>query len=132
MANTTVDENAKVEECVHIYRGEVLRVIDGDTIEAHIDLGFGVYTTQRLRLFGVNTPEKNTEAGKAAILFVTELLYEENPVIFRTMKRSAVSDAAKQEKYGRYLVEIFIEGKSLSQLIIEGGHGKAYFGEKRD
>lgn len=45
----------------HIYRCDILRVIDGDTIDARIDLGFHMTTTQRLRLLGVNTPETHAK-----------------------------------------------------------------------
>ena len=119
------------EDCFHIYRAEVLRVLDGDTVDVNVDLGFGVYTKQRLRIYGVNSPEKDTEAGKAALQFVSETLYGASEVHIRTMKQSIRSDAEKKEKYGRYLVQLVVDGESLDSIIIKAGHGQAYFGGKR-
>lgn len=132
MANTTDKPKTSVfEDCFYIYRAEILRVLDGDTVDVRMDLGFGVYTTQRLRIYGVNTPEKDTEAGKAALQFVSETLYQASEVHVQTMKQSTQSDAEKREKYGRYLVQINVDGEPLADLIIKAGHGQAYFGGKR-
>lgn len=122
----------QIEDCLYVYRCEIIRVLDGDTIDVHVDLGFGVFTRERLRIFGVNSPEKDTEAGKAALQFVSELLYGASEVIIRTMKQSSRSSAEKREKYGRYLVYLVVDGEPLTDLIIAAGHGKAYFGGKRD
>ena len=51
---------------MYTYRGEVKSVIDADTIDVLVDLGFGVHTMQRLRLYGIDAPEMKTEAGKIA------------------------------------------------------------------
>lgn len=123
---------ASFETSLHTYRCDVLRVLDGDTIDVNVDLGFGVFTRQRLRIFGVNSPEKNTDAGKDALLFVSDLLYQSSDVVIRTMKQSSKSDAEKREKFGRYLVNLVVDGEPLTDLIIKAGHGKAYFGGKRD
>lgn len=119
------------DHCFYVYRAEILRVLDGDTVDVHADLGFGVYTTQRLRIYGVNSPEKDTEAGKAALQFVSETLYQASEVHIQTMKQSTQSDAEKREKYGRYLAQISVDGEPLTDLIIKAGHGQAYFGGKR-
>jgi micrococcal nuclease len=121
-----------IEDCLHVYRCDVLRVLDGDTIDVHVDLGFGVFTRQRLRIYGVNSPEKDTDAGKDALLFVSDLLYQASEVLIRTMKQSSRSEAEKREKFGRYLVHLVVDGEPLTDLIIKAGHGKAYFGGKRD
>jgi len=121
-----------IEDCLHVYRCDVLRVLDGDTIDVHVDLGFGVFTRQRLRIYGVNSPEKDTDAGKDALLFVSDLLYQASEVLIRTMKQSSRSEAEKREKFGRYLVHLVVDGEPLTDLIIKAGHGKAYFGGNRD
>lgn len=122
---------ASFENSLHTYRCEILRVLDGDTVDVHVDLGFGVFTRQRLRIYGVNSPEKDTDAGKDALLFVSGLLYQASEVLIRTMKQSSRSDAEKREKFGRYLVHVVVDGEPLTDLIIKAGHGKAYFGGKR-
>lgn len=53
------------------YFGQVLRVIDGDTFEVLIDLGFGVSQKFSVRLDGIDTPEKNTVKGKQALEYLT-------------------------------------------------------------
>lgn len=122
---------ASFENSLHTYRCEILRVLDGDTVDVNVDLGFGVFTRQRLRMYGVNSPEKDTEAGKEALQFVSQLLYGASEVLIRTMKQSGRSKAEKREKFGRYLVHLVVDGYPLTDLIIAAGHGKAYFGGKR-
>lgn len=131
MTDKREDSKLPIEDCLHVYRCEILRVVDGDTVDVNVDLGFGVLTRQRLRIYGVNSPEKNTEVGKAALQFVSELLYGASEVIIRTMKQSSRSEAEKREKFGRYLVHLVVDGYPLTDLIIAAGHGKAYFGGKR-
>jgi micrococcal nuclease len=113
------------------YKAKLLRVIDGDTADVMIDLGFDVWTKQRLRFKGVDTWEKRTRnkaekvKGLAASAFTKEHL-ERNNGIF-TIQSHGVG------KYGRVLAEIFIEGeeKSLNQLLIENGHAYTYEGGKK-
>ena len=132
MVSTTDKAQTSIfDHCFYVYRAEILRVLDGDTVDVNVDLGFGVYTKQRLRIYGVNAPEKDTEAGKAALQFVSETLYQASEVHIQTMKQSTQSDAEKREKYGRYLTQISVDGEPLTDLIIKAGHGQAYFGGKR-
>jgi len=113
------------------YKAKLLRVVDGDTADVMIDLGFDVWTKQRLRFKGVDTWEKRTRnkaekvKGLAASAFTKEHL-ERNNGIF-TIQSHGVG------KYGRVLAEIFIEGeeKSLNQLLIENGHAYTYEGGKK-
>tara|TARA_B100000900_G_scaffold246956_1_gene210079 strand:+ start:2206 stop:2571 length:366 start_codon:yes stop_codon:yes gene_type:complete len=110
------------------YKAKLMRVVDGDTADVMIDLGFDVWTKQRLRFKGVDTWEKRTRnkeekiRGLAATAFTTEYL-EKNNGIF-TIQSFGTG------KYGRVLAEIFIEGekKSLNQLLIEHGHAYVYEG----
>lgn len=113
------------------YKAKLLRVVDGDTADVMIDLGFDVWTKQRLRFKGVDTWEKRTRnkaekvKGLAASAFTKEHL-ERNNGIF-TIQSHGVG------KYGRVLAEIFIDGeeKSLNQLLIENGHAYTYEGGKK-
>lgn len=137
MANTTDDrgnqsQTLTLSECMHVYRCQILRVLDGDTVDAEVDLGFSTTTQQRFRIFGVNSPEKDTAEGVAAREFVAGLLYAAKEVHIQTMKASSLRSDEKKEKFGRYLVNLVVDGRPLSEIIIEAGHGKAYFGGKRD
>jgi len=113
------------------YKCKLMRVVDGDTADAMIDLGFNVWVKQRLRFKGVDTWEKRTRnkaekvKGIAASEFTKEHL-EKNDGIF-TIQSYGVG------KYGRVLAEIFIDGEdtSLNKLLIENGHAYVYEGGKK-
>lgn len=88
---------------MYTYRGEVKAVVDADTIDVLIDLGFGVHTMQRLRLYGIDAPEMKTEAGKIAKEYVKSVLLGGDAfkyVYVRTLKD-------KKDKYGRKLAVLY-------------------------
>lgn len=78
------------------YKAKVDRVIDGDTVDFIVDLGFKVYIKIRGRLLGVDTPERGDKDWAAATSKLAELLNKEEVVI----------KTKKTEKYGRWLVDI--------------------------
>ena len=91
------------------YRGEVKAVIDADTIDVLIDLGFGVHAMQRLRLYGIDAPEMRTEAGKIAKEYVKSVLMGGDAfkyVYVRTLKD-------KKDKYGRKLAVLYFGEASM-------------------
>ena len=119
------------------YKIKLDRVIDGDTVDAYIDLGFDVSVKKRIRFMGINTPESRTRdleekaRGLAAKERVQELLEG-----CENIKLTSHGVG----KYGRCLGELFIDivdGKekltmeSVNQLLIKEGHAKEYFGGKR-
>ena len=102
-----------------IYNAELLNVVDGDTVDLKVDLGFDIFTQMRFRLFGVDTPEIRTkdleekEWGLRAKEFVIQTFAENgNMCVVRTQK-----DA--KEKYGRYLATIVFGDKSLNEMLVE-------------
>lgn len=106
------------------YNAELERVVDGDTIDFRVDLGFNVSKNIRVRLAGVDTNEtygvpKNSEEfalGKEQTEFVEEWFNEQESVIIRTSKD-------KKGKYGRYIARVFADGDDLSKdLISEWSH----------
>jgi len=104
------------------YKANILRVVDGDTVDANVDLGFGVFTVIRLRLMEINTEEltdKNIEKRAMAVAAkqrVENLLIEHGAhVVIRTVKD-------KKEKYGRYLASIVLSnGACINTLLVEEG-----------
>jgi micrococcal nuclease len=117
---------------MYTYKAECLRVVDGDTIDARIDLGFDTWKKIRIRFYGINTPESRTRdleekaRGLAAKDRLVEIL-ESNDNIF-ILRSHGVG------KYGRCLGELFVETlgeTSVQQTLINEGHGVAYFGGKR-
>ena len=116
------------------YSASLLKVVDGDTVDLMVDLGFDVHHRIRVRLYGVNTPESRTTnalekaAGLKAKQFAHDWM-EQNPVVvIQTLKD-------KNEKYGRILANIYSDDnktKCLNEELIAGGFAKAYFGEKKE
>ena len=121
----------------YIYRGKLDRVVDGDTIDAMIDVGFDIWVFKRIRFVGMDAWESRTrdleekKKGLAAKERLKVLLNEvsSKPGMFR-IKSQGVG------KYGRVLGQIFImdaEGKQwdVNQTLITEGHGYEYFGCKK-
>ena len=107
---------------------EVIRVLDGDTVELRIDLGNRCHWQEKFRLYGIDTPEIHGEtkaAGEAAANRLRELLAE----------GVTLAETIKPDKYGRTLVNIWIFYKgfpySVAKILISEGHGKEYFGGKK-
>ena len=97
------------------YKAQVKSVIDADTIDVLIDLGFGVHTMQRLRLYGIDAPEMRTEAGKIAKEYVKSVLLGADAAMFvyvRTLKD-------KKDKYGRKLAVLYFDPVSMLLEIAE-------------
>lgn len=97
----------------------VIKVIDGDTVDVRLDLGFRIYHEIRLRLYGINTPEMGTVEGRAARNYLIGLINAEPVLTLRTFKD-------KTDKYGRYVADVRGAHGSLNRLMIDGGHAKPY------
>ena len=121
------------------YRCAVLKVVDGDTVDVDIDLGFGVWVrNERVRIMGIDTPESRTSDrveklfGKAAKERVIGLL--SGDVILKTQVDKNGSDM--KGKFGRILGDFIVEknGKEmmLTDVMIEEGHAVAYFGGSKE
>ena len=111
------------------YKAICTRVVDGDTIDVLIDLGLGILTRQRLRLYDVDTPELRSvnederKDAQNARLFVVDKLFEGNeprPLVLKTKKD-------RKGKYGRYLATVLLaephtgEEPSLNVALKEAG-----------
>jgi micrococcal nuclease len=114
------------------YRCAVLRVVDGDTVDVDIDLGFGVWLrNERVRVMGIDTPESRTSDdvekifGLAAKKRLGEILGE--TAILRTQK-----PGKSDEKFGRILGDFVLGDKTAGVILIEEGHAVPYFGDSKD
>jgi micrococcal nuclease len=113
---------------------EVVGVIDGDTIDVIIDLGFSVSFSSRVRLAGIDTPESRTRnleekaMGLEAKKFLKEKLSSAEKVVIRTEKPDS------SEKYGRILGWLFVDGEanSVNNQMILKGHAWEYAGDTKD
>lgn len=116
------------------YRAEVVNVIDGDTLDLLVDLGFNIHHSIRVRLNGVNTPESRTsdikekELGLKAKDFTKDWTVR-HPVVYV----STVKD--KKEKFGRILAQVYSDPDKtacLNEDLIGSGYARPYNGEKRN
>jgi|TARA_R100001082_G_C4347598_1_gene153008 micrococcal nuclease len=122
---------------MYTYKATLDRVIDGDTIDVNIDLGFDISVKKRVRFLGINTPESRTrdleekKRGLAAKDRVKSILNENS---------SFIIESKEVGKFGRVLGEVFIntvdtieseENISLNELLKNEGHAVEYHGGKR-
>jgi micrococcal nuclease len=107
---------------VYQYKAKVLNVVDGDTIDVSIDLGLQIHTLQRIRLYGIDTPERGQPGFLEASDRLKYLILDKN-VIIKTYKVS---------KYGQYLGEIMFDEMNINEMMITEGHAKKYFGGTKE
>jgi len=116
------------------YGAEVLNVVDGDTVDLRIDLGFDIHHKIRVRLYGVNTPESRTSNKEEKVLglkakqFTKDWLSGHKWVFVNTIPD-------KNDKYGRILARIYSSQDitdpttaCLNTDIIQSGFAREYFG----
>jgi len=114
------------------YPCKILRVVDGDTVDVDIDLGFGVWIhKERVRVMGIDTPESRTrdlvekKFGLAAKEFVKSMMPIGSMQMIKTEKD-------KTGKFGRVLGDFLFDGKRLTEIMIEENHAVPYFGGNKD
>ena len=113
------------------YQCKIVKVIDGDTTDVDIDLGFGVWLKkQRIRFYGVDTPESRTsdKVEKVYGLMAKEFVQARLPVgsiqVLRTKKDG-------KGKYGRILGEFVVDDTTVNQLLIDTHNAVAYHGQSK-
>lgn len=111
----------------------VIGVVDGDTIDVEIDLGFDISITKRVRLAGIDTPESRTsdKAEKALGLEVKELLKKKLKAATNIVIRTEKPDSS--EKYGRVLGWLYLDGdgESVNTALVAGGYAWGYMGDTK-
>ena len=120
----------KIEK--HNYSAKLLRVVDGDTADAMIDLGFDTWVKKRIRFKGVDCWESRTrdldekKKGLIAKAYTKDLLENSDEGKF-VLKSYGVG------KYGRVLADLFVKGQetSVNELLKENGHAYEYDGGKK-
>ena len=112
---------------------KVLRIVDGDTIDVDIDLGFDISYMQRVRLAGIDTPESRTtdKAEKVLGLEVKDKLKKAIDAATNIVIKTEKPDSS--EKYGRILGWVFLDGNtvSINQTLINEGYAWGYMGETK-
>jgi micrococcal nuclease len=114
------------------YRCKIRRVVDGDTVDIDIDLGFGVWLhKERVRIYGIDTPESRTrdkeekKYGLMAKEFVKQFVKGDS-IKLTTQKYDA------KGKFGRILGDIIVDNKSLSDTMIQEHHAVIYHGQSKE
>ena len=113
------------------YVCKVERVVDGDTVDCVMDLGFDILYKCRVRLFGIDTPESRTRKldekarGKMAGAFLKEAIDNGTKVVIQTKLKDS------RGKFGRVLGDVVVDGKNINQSMIENYHAAAYFGQNK-
>jgi micrococcal nuclease len=118
------------------YKVKVTRVVDGDTVDVDIDLGFGIWLRgERVRIMGIDTPESRTRDkvekvfGLAAKNRLKELLGKD--AILKTQVDKDGGDA--KGKFGRILGDFYAaDGRLITDIMIEEGHCVPYFGGSKE
>jgi micrococcal nuclease len=107
-----------------MYNALCVKVIDGDTIDAFVDLGFDLWIKKRIRLFNIEAPETRTkdleekQRGRSAKGFL-QIILEKNNYEFILLSHGV-------GKYGRCLGELFIDDINVNKLLIKEGHATNY------
>jgi len=118
------------------YKVKVVRVIDGDTVDVDIDLGFGIWLRkERVRIMGIDTPESRTrdkvekKFGLASKAKLKALL--KDGAILKTQVSKKGEDM--KGKFGRILGDFILDdGRKVTEVLIDEGHAVAYFGGSKD
>ena len=103
------------------HKAKVEKVVDGDTVDLDIDLGFSINYHKRVRLYGINAPEMKNDTnnvGHEAKAYLTQLI-DNKEVVIKTEKD-------KTDKYGRYIVTIFLDGEDINEKMVENGKAERH------
>ncbi len=114
------------------YSCKVERVVDGDTVDVVLNLGFDIMYKSRVRLYGIDTPESRTRnldekaRGKMASAFLKNAIDTGEKVVIQTKLKDS------RGKFGRVLGNIIVDGININQLMIDNYHAAAYFGQSKE
>ena len=120
------------------YKCKILRVVDGDTVDVDIDLGFGMWMhKERVRMTGIDTPESRTrdKVEKAFGIASKDRLKELLPIGSIQVLKTEIdrSGEDKKGKFGRILGDFLVDdNRRCTDILVEEGHAVAYFGGSKD
>ena len=110
----------------------IVKIIDGDTFDCIMDLGFDVLLEARVRMMGIDTPESRTrdlvekKYGLMSKDFLKDKLKNAEKIVIKTHKGEETG------KFGRILGEIFCDNVNVNQQMCDVGHAVAYYGQSKD
>ena len=103
---------------MYTYRALVYNVVDGDTIDVNVDLGFKIYTKQRIRLNRIDTPERGELGYTKATTRLKDLILDKEVTLITT----------KISKWGYYLGDIYLNDQDINQIMLTENLAKPYSG----
>ena len=118
-----------VYKIMYEYQARLVRIIDGDTVDCDIDLGFDVWIRERVRLAGIDAPEVRTrdleekKAGKEATQWLQVQFETYAP---DNLFKLITNDFNRTGKYGRTIGTIYINETNINEQMIKEGHAKIY------
>lgn len=105
------------------YQARIVHIVDADTVDLEIDLGFDVHIKQRVRLAGIDAPERFTDEGRAATKWLMDFVGWMAPrghsypsVTIRSEK------VLSKGKYGRYIAHVYRGRDEISKAMVDAGH----------
>ena len=113
------------------YKCEVIKVVDGDTVDVNIDVGFSIFHKARVRMYGMDTPESRTRdldekaRGLISKQFIVDKVANAKEIIIKTHKDG-------KGKFGRVLGKIFIDGENINQSMIDQSLAVEYYGQSKE
>ncbi len=114
------------------YKAIITKVVDGDTVDVDIDLGFEVWLrNQRIRLYGIDTPESRT-SDKVEKVFgnlAKEKILSFCPVGAKIVLQTKADDS--RGKYGRILGELIVDDVNVNQYMVDNSYAVEYFGKSK-
>ena len=102
----------------YTYSAAVEHVVDGDTIDLNVSLGFRQWMRDRFRLAGIDAPERGQVGWADATAALRAMLPVGQPIIIHTAK--------PRDKYGRWLATIYVGDLNVNQAMVDAGHAKVY------
>lgn len=114
------------------YGCKVERVVDGDTIDVVLDLGFDIFHKCRVRLYGIDTPESRTRdldekaRGKMAGSFLKESIDAGNKIVIQTKLKDS------RGKYGRVLGNVVVDDVNINEQMVDKHLAVKYFGQSKE
>ena len=120
------------------FRCKIARVVDGDTVDAVIDLGFKIMYAERIRLLGIDTPESRTANKREKVLGLASkdrlkgILSKARPG--KNGAKWVTLETTKQGtgKYGRILGRLYVNGVDVNGLLVDENHARPYYGGSKD
>ena len=117
------------------YKVNITRIVDGDTVDVDIDLGFGMWIKdERVRMMGIDTPESRTrdkvekKFGLASKQRLKSMLGKKG--VLKTQVNKKGEDM--KGKFGRILGDFVVDDKMATEILVEEGYAVAYFGGSKD